>query len=526
MCPNPENRIAALLVSLLLAAMLPGCGGERRPNGSPPAGGARPPSILLISIDTMRADHLGCAGYSPYDEPVSPEIDRFAKESARFTQCFAPRAQTMPSLTSMLTGRFPSSHGVLENAQPLDASVATLAETLNRQGYETAAFLSFLPTVPDGNPARGSKTIGSGRDSGLGGAAPAAQWQWDAGAAFQAIEWLASRKPGDAAPFFAWVHFYDVHQPYVPQPPLDRAFIGDYAGKLLLREGAHESDFAPVEHALDEAALSGTPLSPADHAYAVALYDAGIRGVDRHVGAILRALDERGLSRETIVIVTADHGEELAEHNAYYFHGNSVYDGALRIPLIVRWPGRITPGITLDAIVQNVDFVPTILEWAGAPAPPEIEGISFASLLGYAAPTSADRSATVAARTAAFGEWQDLIVSVRTPAWKLISNPRGAHPKKPPFFDKDRGGFRVRCEELYRVDADPAEARDVSAESAVVADSLRAVALAHRHRAGGGRTMVATAEDAVTEELRALGYVGAPADRSDVILGAEPCGDR
>ncbi len=515
MRPSPANRIAALPAILMLAAMLTGCGGERRPDGSPPAAGARPPSIVLISIDTMRADHLGCAGYSPYDEPVSPEIDRLAKESARFTQCFAPRAQTMPSLTSMLTGRFPSSHGVLENAQPLDAPIPTLTEMLAAQGYDTAAFLSFLPTVPDGNPARGSSVMKSGRDVGPGAPPPAAQWQWDANTVIQAIEWLASPGLGKSRPFFAWIHLYDVHQPYVPPPPFDRIFAGDYAGPLRLPDGAGEADFARVERALDEAALSGKALAPADHAYAVALYDGGIRGADRQVGSILRALEERGLAKETIVVLTSDHGEELAEHNHYYFHGNSVYDGALRIPLLVRWPGRVPQGITIDALVQNVDVVPTILEWVGASRPSGVEGISFAPLLA--------RRESGGARTAVFAEWQDLVVSVRTPEWKLIFNPQGAHPKKPPYFEHERGGFKVHCEELYRLVDDPHETQDVATLHAAAADSLRALAIAHRDRAGGGRTMTATAENAIADELRALGYVGAPADRSDVILGAENC---
>src|ERR1700752_4811942 len=188
MRPAPTLRIRiAAIAALSLALAAGGCGRERRAGGGSPGPGSRPPSILILSIDTLRGDHLGCAGYSPYGEPVSPEIDRFAKESARFTQCFAPRAQTMPSLTSMLTGRYPSSHGILENTQPLDTSVPTMAELLGARGYDTAAFLSFIPPVPDGNLPSGSRAIVIGRDSGPGGAPLESQWQWDAATAVQTI---------------------------------------------------------------------------------------------------------------------------------------------------------------------------------------------------------------------------------------------------------------------------------------------------------------------------------------------------
>lgn len=508
--PSPRECLAAALVSLALA--FPACSpGRDSGKGDAPPGsaGAPRPSILLITIDTLRPDHLGCYGYSPYNEPVSPEIDAFARESVRFTRCFAPRAQTMPSLTSMLTGKYPSAHGVLENAQPLDAAQVTLFERLSAKGFDTAAFLAFLPTIAEGNPARGAALVVSGRDTGPGGPRLERQGQWDSNTALQTIRWLRERDSKDARPFFAWVHLYDVHQPYAPPAPDDRRFVGAYAGPLLVREGAPEAEFARVERRLDEAALTRTPLSPEDHAYVTALYDGGVHSTDRHVGAILDALESAGLSKRTIVILAADHGEELGEHESYYFHGNSVYDGALRIPLIVRRPGDGSEGSTNDALVQNLDLAPTILEWAGEAAPPEMEGVSFAKS---------------ASRAAAFAEWQDLIVSARTTEWKMIDNPRGAHPKKPPYFGREGGGFRVRCAELYRVGEDPGETRELAALEPAVAESLRALARAHTGRAGGGRTMTPTEDGAISDELRSLGYVGAPKDRGDVVIGAEDCG--
>jgi len=500
-----------ILRAILLVILISGCSRSEKQAG----GGSRPPSIVLITIDTLRADHLGCYGYAPYREPVSPEIDGFAKSAARFTNCFAPRAQTMPSLTSMLTGMYPSRHGILENAQTLAPSTRTMFAILADKGYDTAAFVSFVPAGRDGNPAPGAALLSTGSDTGPGGPQLVSTWEKDANTALKAIEWLKARD--SSKPFFVWIHFYDVHHPYGPAAPFDRLFIGDYRGPLLVREGAPEPEFGSVSKRLDEAALRNAPLDPADHAYVLALYDGSIRGVDRHVGAILRTLEQEKLSATTGVIVTADHGEELGDHNDYYYHGNSVYDAALRIPLLMRWPGKTSTGV-VDQLVQNVDLLPTILEWIGAASSDPLEGISFAGAFGSgAAPGSA--------RDAAYAEWQDLIVSVRTLEWKYIFNPQGAHPKKPPYYDDraSKKGFRVDCEELYDVTRDSKETVNLAQSDSTQAASLRTLAIEHRERPGAGQTMVPTEEGAVTEELRSLGYVGAPADRSDVILNAQHC---
>jgi arylsulfatase len=498
--------------SLALVLFLTSCSPAEKTKST----GSTRPSILLITIDTLRADHLGCYGYSPYEEPVTPEIDRFAEEGARFTSCFAPRAQTMPSLTSMMTGAYPSRHGILENAQSLDPEARTIFHILGDNGYDTAAFVSFVPAGRSGAPAPGAGSVTLGQDTGPGGPKLANTWEWDANTALKTIQWLQKRDSKKA--FFAWVHFYDVHQPYGPPAPYDRMFTGDYSGPLLVREGAPEAEFGTIMKRLDAAALNREPLSPADHSYVVALYDGGIRATDRHIGAILRALEQQDLDEETIVIVTADHGEELGDHFNYYYHGNSVYDAALRIPLLVRWMGRITNGLVIEGLAQNVDLLPTILDWLEIEKPAEIEGISLA-------PAFASAGQNIPAlRSAAFGEWQDLIVSARTPEWKYIYNPRGAHPKKPPYFyDKVSLGFSVACEELYDLLQDASETVNLAESLPDRASSLRESAVQHRDRAGGGRKMEPTEEENVTQELRALGYVGAPADRSDVIVGAEDC---
>ena len=124
------------------------------------------PSILLVTIDTLRADHLGCYGYTPYRKPVSPAIDGLAAEGMLFESCFVPRGQTAPSLCSLMLGKYPSTHGVRENGQPFSGSQTTLAEHLARAGYRTGAFVSRLPASPEGHPAQGAEVFVPGERSG------------------------------------------------------------------------------------------------------------------------------------------------------------------------------------------------------------------------------------------------------------------------------------------------------------------------------------------------------------------------
>lgn len=541
--PGSRRALRHAMITLAFFAIACGSGCESRQSKT--ASNAAPsvpprPSILILSIDTLRHDHLGCAGYAPYREPVSPAIDTLAEQGTRFTACFAPRAQTLPSLTSLLTGMYPSRHGVHENAQPLSTEIPTLFEQLSPLGYETAAFLSFLPTIPQGHPARGAKLLVWGRETGPGGPRLEEQSAWDSNTALKTIEWINARDAKNDPPFFAWVHFYDVHQPYVPAAPFDRMFVDGAPPDLALPEKAVERDFGRIEERLNRAALQRLPLTAQEHRYVTALYDGGIRGVDRHVAAILDALAVNGLDKSTLVILTADHGEELGDHHDYYFHGNSVYDGALRVPLILRWPGKIPAGATCNSLVQNLDLPSTLYEILGLAPAPQGEGVSFLSLINLAdtavgrtaaltpsagAPSAAaSPAASTSPRSVVFSEWQDLIVTARTQDWKYISNPRGVHPKKPPYFGSKNLGFPVRCEELYRVAEDPRETADQIAAERSIVDSLRGVAAQHTDREGGGAAMLATEDEVVTDELRSLGYVGAPSSREDVVWNAETCG--
>ncbi|MFT4538211.1 MAG: arylsulfatase A-like enzyme [Planctomycetota bacterium] len=493
----------SLSLIVLFSALLSSCGAEDTSNPSRP-------SILLISIDTLRADHLGCYGYSPYDEPVSPTIDRVAREGSLLTQCFAPRGQTVPSLCSMMTGRYPSSHGVRENGQDFAGRQKTLARRLNALGYETAAFISRLPAAAKGHPARGSKTIVWG-DQVFAEAGNSSQQDSDEMVTRETIAFLndhgeAAADEETRAPFFVWSHYYGVHKPFTPPAPYDRMFADGYEGELVGQLGP----------AMNQAALQRQRLPEDQHRYALSQYDGEIRFIDDQVSEILSSLASKGLKENTLVIITSDHGEELGDHQGYYFHGNSVYHGVLHIPLIIRWPGNVPAGVQLNALAQNLDLVPTLLEWLGEEIPAEIEGVSLVE-------TIRSSGSLPGPRQYVYSEWQDLIWGIRDGQHSYIFNKDGVHPRKPPFFGRDQGGFRIACDELYDIESDPGELVNHYGTALEAEERLLREVLQFRSREGTVSGWQPLDSEELLENLRSLGYAGTQEGRMDVLFDAEAC---
>jgi arylsulfatase A-like enzyme len=495
--------VAPLLATLALAAG--GCGGDP----PAPSGPARP-NVLLITIDTLRADHLGCYGYAPYPMPVSPAIDSLAAEGLRFEACFAPRGQTGPSLMSLLTGLYPSGHGVLDNYDPLREEGSDLVDDFAPLGHELHGFAAFCPVkkssrtglafarMAELSPPRGSWLDARPKMK-------SAPWAAVDDAIEQALLQFLDGRRKARRPFFAWAHFYDVHQPWSPPAAIHEAFAGDYRGPLRAEVPTEEHFDGLVKEHLDARMRARTPLEPADARYVTALYDGGIRATDDRVGRIVSALRSSGLLDSTIVCVTADHGEELGEHGGFWFHGNSVYDSVLSIPLVIRGPG-VVPGVVAD-LAQNLDLLPTLLEFLGGRVPSGIDGLSLAPLLRGERPDPP-------LREIAWAEWEDVILAARTREWKLIRNVRGARPKLPPYQGDDDPGYWIGCRELYDVRSDPRETRDVWRERNGDVLPLRRHAEDEEERRF--RDLVRGTLDAMTEEERAellrLGYGGAGPD--------------
>ena len=287
------------------------------------------PNILLITIDTLRADHLSSYGYHL---KTSPEIDKLAEEGVRFANAYSPIPLTGPSHTSLFTSRYPQEHGARINgfAVPKDSKWLSLPQILKRFGYQNGAFVSAWPLTSrlthldswfdryDEDLSRQYQVFNSSR--------------YAEDVTPPAISWLEENQAG---PFFLWVHYFDPHSPY------------------NLRE-----DFA-------EPASSGHPKSTREPlnremASRIRKYDSEIGYADFYIGKLLARLDELGLKQSTLVALTSDHGESLGEHG-YVGHGRQLSEGIVRIPLIMRYPAELPAGKVISRNVSLLDATPTIL---------------------------------------------------------------------------------------------------------------------------------------------------------------------
>lgn len=307
----------------------------------------RRPNIVLISIDSLRADHLGCYGWK---HDTSPNIDRLASRGVRFASAWSTTSWTLPSHVSMLTGRSLLGHGVLESGDAIPPSVPLLAEQLKSLGYRTAAFVSAPYLSSAYGFSRGfdlyddrTVSFASHRDSHRGTTSPVLN---------RAVEeWLrregASREP----PFFLFVHYWDVHYDYSPPAPFDRMFDPDYPGSVTAEDFVRNP-------------LINRNMPRRDLEHVIALYDGEIRFTDKYVGRLLDLLEKLQLDSDTMVILTADHGDEFFEHGNKS-HQRTLYEEVLHVPLIVSWRGVIEGGRIVESPVSIMDIVPTVLSVVG-----------------------------------------------------------------------------------------------------------------------------------------------------------------
>ena len=304
-------------------------------------------SLILISLDTLRPDHLSAYGYG---RPTSPRIDALAAQGVRFERATSASHWTAPSHATLLTGLHPPEHGVVRDQDQMSDEIETLAEHLSEAGWRTAAF------------------TGSYFVSELMGLQQGFSTWWEqtgeCAAGFgEAITWLEAQ-PADE-PVFLFAHTYQTHAPYQPPPPYDTMFVGE--GLIPPRVAAGRFDEAP-----------GTQPSKAELEALIGLYDGEIRAADHCVGKLLDALDRTGRREETLVVLTSDHGEELMEHGGIG-HGR-LLPLLLRVPLIVSHPTmRAAADPTVSQVTGAVDVVPTILDLLGQPVP---AGLSGRSLVG------------------------------------------------------------------------------------------------------------------------------------------------
>ena len=342
---------------------------------SPPAPPMAPPTatnVLIVTIDTLRADRLGIQSA----RVLTPNIDSLAREGAWATNATVHAPLTRPSHVSLFTGRYPAEHGIRDNVSPpLAAEVPVLAERFKRDGFATAAFIASVVLDRQSGLARGfdvySDRFAPGEDRKPGDAVVKEAAAWMAGA-------LAAPKPaGSKAGFFSWVHLYDPHAPYLPP--------GRYATEYR------------------------------DHPY-----DGTVAWSDELIGRLVRALRDAGALDSTLVIVTSDHGEALGEHGEDV-HGYFVYEATLRVPLVIRGPG-VKPGTRLDGVARTIDLYSTILEMTGRTAE-AMSGRSLASSLKTGVALSDEPSFAESLVPLLHYGWSDLR-SVRDGRWKYILAPK------------------------------------------------------------------------------------------------------
>lgn len=304
------------IASLLLAATFFAMGCQKLQTATTPVA---PRNVVLIVVDTLRADHLGVYGY---ERPTSPNIDRFAKESTVFDRMYSVSPWTMPSTASIFTSLPPRDHGITEWKNPLETRFNTLAEHLKENGYATEAVVSHVIFRPQYGFNQGfDRFDASVLEKGQSKLIASSKEVTDL--AIDAADRLGR------GPFFLWVHYFDPHNNYLRHDDFD-------FGKKK-----------------------------------VDLYDGEVAYTDRHIGRLLDHLKKKGRDRDTIVAIIADHGEEFGDHGGTR-HSRTLYEEVLHIPFILRAPGFDSGRV--DTVLWQLDVAPTILSLLGIAPPPSFEG--------------------------------------------------------------------------------------------------------------------------------------------------------
>ncbi len=461
-------------------------------------------NVIIVLLDAMRASHLSLYGYH---RTTSPNIDRWAQRegSVVFENAYTPKTKTSPAVASLFTGLYPHTHGIYLCAQQLRGELTTLAETFRGEGFSTAALVANSNITEKFNFHQGfdhHEHFASSTKVQAGDLVD------------ESINWLSNVDNGEN--FFFYIHFLDTHAPYYDLPP-------EYVTLFLSDE--HSREFEELEisvgttyfgHIRDEIVLEGHET---DIDYYVSLYDSEIRYFDCEIQRLFDYLDTSGLSRNTLVIFTSDHGESLTEHNFFFAHGSFAYDPTARIPLILHHPS-FGEARRIDAIISLIDLAPTIVNLLDLDAPVKFDGISLRSVVRnrvdrpeYAYILGGDRH-----------EWVTLH-AVTDERWKLIYNPLGLsrtgiynifntfYPRyKTEWLSRKREFKDALLEyQLYDLQDDPGETKNVFSRSREVADHLKEVLFSKYYRPVRDAHELdvehETLDEQTLEHLRALGYM-------------------
>jgi choline-sulfatase len=382
--------ISSALLVLALAAGAPAADAAASPAGSPP------PNLLLVTIDTLRADHVGAYGYTKGETPA---LDGLARGGVLVEDAVVQVPQTRPSHVSIFTGREPYEHGIRDNlSPPLDPRFPTLATVLQARGYATGGFIGAYPVSRDSGLDHGFDRFDDPFGKGAGRARDDRSSRPAREVVDKALGWLGGLQK---RPFFAWVHLFDPHAPYTPPPPFRERF----------------------------------KASP---------YDGEVAYADSELARLLQWLSRSGEAQRTLVVVTSDHGEGLSDHGEDE-HLIFLYDTTLKVPLVLSWPGHLPTGAHVQGQFRSIDLMPTLLELLGVPSP-AVSGASRAEAVRTGGRIPDNESYAEAIYGELHFGWAPLR-ALRGQGWKYIHAPR------PELYDlrEDPGETRNRIDDRGQV---------------------------------------------------------------------------
>jgi arylsulfatase A-like enzyme len=469
-------------------------------NGDPPQG------VLFIWVDTLRRDHLDVYGYN---RETGPAVRRMASEGALFRDEVTQATWTKVSTPSVLTSLYPTSHGVHDFSDRLPNSATTLADVYRKAGYATLSMSSGLFTGRFTNLHKGFEEVQeNGSIRGEQRMSKTARIFVD-----RLLPWLEAHRD---APFFVFLHVQDPHDPYRPYPPYD-ALWADRAG-----EAEHERQAKAVRGFIADPQMKGFLMPSRDELlragiapeayvdYERCWYDGSIRGLDAEIARLLEGLKTLKLDRRTLVVYTADHGEEFLEHGKM-FHGQSTYGELSNVPLVLWRPGTIAAGTVVEQTVQEIDLMPTLLEMSRIPVPASAQGHSLLPLMAMTPHTSGTAQAATPPTA-----WPAVVEKNATregggppprdsesfaiilDGWKLIHNTKRSSGR--PEF------------ELYDHRKDPLDTTDAAAQHPEIVERL-AAQLDAWHRMAEAKRLPPDSKSREglgndeLERLRALGYI-------------------
>lgn len=425
------------------------------------------PNILLITVDTLRMDHLSIYGYP---RQTSPNIDALGSDGAVFTESRAQATSTMPSHQSIFTSTYPIDTGVVANEIPMDVKRVTLAEILKNHGYRTGAIVSNFTL-------RKEMLLDKGFDD-YDDYFPSRERNREHYekppkiATLAAISWFNKIQ---SQRFFLWVHYQGPHGPYTPTPPFDKKFSkNDYSTSKRIKKG-------------DENFIKGTiaPYQILDdhdeYDYYVDQYDGEISETDHWIGILFNHMKEKGLLDNTLIIFTSDHGESLGEHDRFFEHSTEPYEELTLVPLIIYYPRIISEHRLIHTPVQGVDIMPTILDICGIKGK-SLRGISLVPMLqGQAVQSRKDPILSQSNNAWSFAIYQD--------EWKFMATVDNPHR-----------------EELYNLKDDPKESKNLISQGKKMAEPLRRI-LHEYLRTSPKPGKIISRDSDEKENLRSLGYI-------------------